>query len=78
MGRKQTHQPTLFDHYGWKSVQQATRNDILVEAGRLVKILEVKIDNGIWILRFTNGETNEKSEQWYSAHDFIYGKMPLA
>lgn len=74
--KQQAHQSALFpESFQWKNVQLVARNDIVVDAGRFVKVQEVKKENDDWILCFLDLESGEKTEQMYRDHDSIYAKI---
>ncbi|GHO80909.1 hypothetical protein KSD_86800 [Ktedonobacter sp. SOSP1-85] len=74
--KRDEQQPALFStyHYEWKSIHQLKLKDILVIADEENKVNTIKHDeaNMSWLVTYTNLRTNDKGEQLYFAHDFVY------
>ncbi len=60
--------------YGWKSIQQVQRGEIIVVEQEDVKILGVKQEGDYWLASYTDPITDKKTEQLYTATDFVYAK----
>jgi hypothetical protein len=75
--KKLADQQALFDApgYGWKSVQQIERHDMMVVSQQEVKILGIRQDGGVWWVSYIDPETDVKTEQFYNAQDFIYVRL---
>lgn len=60
--------------YGWKSIQQVQRGEIIVVEQQDVKILGMKQDGDYWLASYNDPITDKKTEQLYTATDFVYAK----
>lgn len=78
--KRDEQQPALFStyHYEWRSIQQLKPKDILVIADEEARVSAIKHDEAdmSWLVSYTNLSTNEKGEQLYFAHDFVYVRKP--
>jgi hypothetical protein len=61
--------------FGWKSVLQAKRGDIIVVMNEEVKLLNVRQSGDELILVYNDPVTNNRVEQLYRAHDSIYCRL---
>jgi hypothetical protein len=63
-------------HYGWKSVQQVARNDLIVVASQEVKILGVRqVGQMEWYLSYIDPESQQRIEAFYQAHESVYARL---
>src|SRR6266513_2460816 len=75
--RKQAEQHILFDapRYGWKSIQEVARGDLMVVAGEDAPILSIRQDEGFWVVSYVDPDTRAKTEQFYHAQDSLYVRL---
>ncbi|SRR6266567_1565484 len=75
--KNRAQQHMLFDapRYGWKSVQEVARGDLMVVAGEDASILGICQDGGFWVVSYVDPDTRAKTEQFYNAQDSIYVQL---
>jgi hypothetical protein len=61
--------------YGWKSVQAARRQDVMVVGQQDVQILSIRQEGGVWWVGYLDPETHAKTEQLYHAQDSLYVRL---
>lgn len=78
MTKENNSQPQLFvapeTQYGWKSIQQVKRGEIIIVEQQEVKILTMRQDGDYWLTSYTDPTSDKKVEQLYNATDFVYMK----
>ncbi len=60
--------------YGWKSIQQVKRSEIIIVEQQKVKILAIRQDGDYWLASYIDPVTEKKTEQLYNATDFVYAE----
>lgn len=80
MAKQETaQQQPLFAHtqtpYGWKSVKEVQRGDLIVIMEQEVKIQAIKIDDDNYLISYTDASTGKKVEQIYNAIDSVYARL---
>lgn len=74
--KKGEQQPQLFATYSyeWKSIQQIKVKDSIVIGDEEARVSSIKQEEAgmSWLVTYVVLSTNEKGEQIYFAHDFIY------
>ena len=73
------HQQSLFietqTRYGWKSIKDLQRNDLIVISDKEVKIQNIKRDGDFWQVSYADPQSGEKAEQLYTETDFVYSRL---
>lgn len=71
-------QTSLFDgpRYGWRSVREVERGDSIVVAEQETLVLGVRQHEGSWWMSYTYPRTGTKTEEFYTATDFVYMRLP--
>ena len=77
--KENAHQQQLFassqNQYGWKSIKELYRGEIIVITDQEVKVQNIKTDEDFWLVTYTDPNGGKKVEQLYSATDSVYAKF---
>lgn len=71
-------QQPLFDgpRYDWKSVREVERGDSIVVAEQETLVLGMRQHEGSWFVSYIHPRTGTKTEEFYTANDFLYMRLP--
>lgn len=61
--------------YGWKSVKEIQRGDLIVIMDLEVKIQQIKTDEDFWSVTYHDPLSEKKVEQLFTATDWVYAKL---
>ncbi len=75
--KRGSQQIPLFDapRYGWKSVQEVKRGDSIVVAEQETLVTVVRQQDGCWWVNYTHPRTGVKTEELYTANDFVFMRL---
>jgi hypothetical protein len=62
------------NQYGWKSIKELNRGEIIVITDQEVKVQNIKTDEDFWSVIYTDPSSGKKVEQLYNATDSVYAK----
>jgi len=62
--------------YRWKSVREVEHGDQLVIAEQETLVLGVRQQEGSWWVSYSHPRTGTKTEEFYTASDYVYMRLP--